>query len=332
MRFVIFGAGAVGSTVGAHLSKAGTDVLLIGDPPHIEKIQTNGLKMSGKYGEFVTTPPACSALNDWQFQPDDIVFLCVKTYDTPVALEQMRAKVSPDTPIFCLQNTMTNEELAVEHFSHVYGAALHLGARFIFPGEVGHLGGNSLVIGRYPNGLDETAEQVVTALQAANMGGTLTDDILACKWAKFCINLMNAPAAILDRSGPELLNDPDSRRLCGAMLAEAQHVLARAEIKLKTLPGDQPLPDMVTNLGRTDFTPQSLPDRSTHVFPSMWQDVFCRRGRTEACYLNGRVHEMGQQLGIATPINTLLAQVADTMAERRELPGTYTLSDLRHML
>ena len=197
--------------------------------------------------------------------------LCVKTYDTSVAIEQLRAKVPLDTPVFCLQNTMTNEELVVEHFSQVYGAALHLGARFVFPGEVSHLGGNSLVIGRHPRGLDETADRVVAALQTANMGGTLTDDILACKWAKFCINLMNAPAAILDRSGPELLNDPGSRRLCGDMLAEAQHVLARAEIKLKTLPGDQPLPDMVTALSRTDFTPQPLPDRSTHVFPSMWQ-------------------------------------------------------------
>ena len=64
----------------------------------------------------------------------------------------------------------------------------------------------------------------------------------------------------------------------------------------------------------------------------MWQDVFCRRGRTEARYLNGRVHAMSQQLEVATPINALLTQVVDTMAERRELPGTYTLSDLRNML
>ena len=332
MRFVIFGAGAVGSTVGAHFSKAETDVLLIGDPPHIEKIQSDGLKMSGKYGEFVTSPPVCSAVDDWQFQADDVIFLCVKTYDTSVAIEQLRAKVPPETPVFCLQNTMTNEELVTEHFSNVYGAALHLGSRFIFPGEVGHLGGNSLVIGRYPEGLDETAERVVAALQAADMGGALTDDIRACKWAKFCINLMNAPAAILDVSGAEAFNDRDTRLFLGDMLQEAQHVLAQAEIKLKTLPGDQPLPEMVTGLHHPDFTPKQLPDRSTHVFPSMWQDVFCRRGRTEARYLNGRVHEMGQQLGVATPINALLTQVVDRMAERRELPGTYTLSDVRHML
>ena len=332
MRFIIFGAGAVGSTVGAYFARAGTDILLIGDPPHIEKIHTDGLKMSGKYGEFVTSPPACSSLDTWKFQPNDVVFLCVKTYDTPVAIEQLRTKVPPETPVFCLQNTMTNEELVAEHFRNVYGAALHLGSRFVFPGEVSHLGGNSLVIGRYPEGIDKTAEQVVAALQAANMGGALTDEIVACKWAKFCINLMNAPAAILDISGAEAFNDPDTRLFFGDMLKEAQNVLAKAEIKLKTLPGDQPLPALVTALHRADFTPKQLPDRSTHVFPSMWQDVFCRRGRTEARYLNGRVNELGQQLSITTPINALLTQVVDRMAERRELPGTYTLSDLRRML
>jgi len=60
--------------------------------------------------------------------------------------------------------------------------------------------------------------------------------------------------------------------------------------------------------------------------------VFCRRGRTEARYLNGRVNEMGQQLGLETPLNALLTQVVDRMAERRELPGSYTVSDLRRML
>ncbi len=142
---------------------------------------------------------------------------------------------------------------------------------------------------------------------------------------------MNAPAATLDRSGPELLNDPDSRCLCDDMVVEAQHVLARAEIKLKPLPGNQSLPDMVAAFRRTDFTPPPLPNRPTHVSPSMWPEVFCWRGRTEGRYLDGRVHEAGQQLGIATSVNALLTQLVDTRAERRELPGTYTLTNLRRM-
>lgn len=109
-------------------------------------------------------------------------------------------------------------------------------------------------------------------------------------------------------------------------------MLAKAEVPLKTLPGDQSLPEMITSLRRTDFTPRPLPDRALQVYPSMWQDLFCRRGRTEARYLNGKIAEMGQHLSIPTPVNALLVQVVDGMAERRELPGTYTLSDLRQRL
>ena len=206
MRFVMFGAGAVGSVVGAHLSQAGADVLLVGDGPHVDKIQSDGLKLLGKYGEFVCHPAACSRLDDWDYQPDDVIFLAVKTYDTPLAIEQLKTKVPTDAPIFCFQNTMTNEELVAEHFSRVYGVALHLGARYVFPGEVSHLGGNTLVIGRYPEGQDEVAEAVVEALNTAGREGILTDTIVPFKWAKFCVNLLNSPLAILGMSGAEALN------------------------------------------------------------------------------------------------------------------------------
>ena len=93
MRFIIVGAGAVGSVIGSHLTKAEAQVVLVGDPPHIEKIRRQGLTLTGKYGEFVTHPPVCSSLTEWQYQPDDVVFLAVKTYDTPVALEQISAPV-----------------------------------------------------------------------------------------------------------------------------------------------------------------------------------------------------------------------------------------------
>ncbi len=331
MRFVMFGAGAVGSVVGAHLSQAGADVLLVGDGPHVDKIKSDGLKLLGKYGEFVCHPAACSRLDDWDYQPDDVIFLAVKTYDTLLAIEQLKTKVPTDAPIFCFQNTMTNEELVAEHFSWVYGVALHLGARYVFPGEVSHLGGNTLVIGRYPEGQDEVAEAVVEALNTAGREGILTDTIVPFKWAKFCVNLLNSPLAILGMSGAEALNTTETRHFLAEVFDEAHQVFSKAETPMKTLPGDRPLPEMVEWL-QGAYTPKTLPARSQHVFPSMWQDVYCRRGRTEARYLNGRVAELGQRLSIATPVNALLPTVVDGMAERRELPGTYSLSDLYRML
>ncbi|HEV8714992.1 MAG TPA: ketopantoate reductase family protein [Candidatus Binatia bacterium] len=332
MRFIIVGAGAVGSVVGSHLTKAGAQVVLVGDPPHIEKIRRHGLSLTGKYGEFVTYPSTCASFGEWQYQPDDVIFLAVKTYDTPVALEQLGTKVPADTPVFCLQNTVSNEPLAAQHFTRVYGVALHLGARFIFPGEVSHLGGNTLVIGRYPRGQDALADTVVTALNSAKLHGVSTDDVMAYKWAKLCINLLNSPLAILGLSGEEAWNDSEVRPLLAAILDEAKQVLGKSEIPLKTLPGDQPLTEMIAAFRRADFTPRPLSERALQVYPSMWQDLYCRRGRTEARYLNGKIVELGQQMAIPTPVNALLVQVADRMAERRELPGTYTVADLNRRL
>lgn len=331
MRFVIFGAGAVGSVIGAHLNRAGADVLLIGDGPHIDKVKADGLTLSGRYGEFVCRPAASCMLNDWDYRSDDIVFLAVKTYDTQVALEQLAAKVPTDTPMFCFQNTMSNEEMAAERFSRVYAVALHLGARYVFPGEVSHLGGNTLVVGRYPEGQDETAKAVVAALNSSGREAILTDTIVPYKWAKFCVNLLNSPLAILGLSGAEAMNRIDTRRFLAEVFDEAHQVLSKAGTPMKTLPGDRPLPQMVEWL-RGAYTPKPLPERSQQVFPSMWQDIYCRRGRTEARYLNGRVAELGRQVSIDTPVNALLPGVVDGMAERRELPGTYALSELYRML
>ncbi len=333
MRFVILGAGAVGSVLGGHLARSGAEVLLIGDPPHMEKIREEGLKFKGKYGEFVVRPPVCSHLKEWDYRPnEDVVFLAVKTYDTPIALEQLQGKVTPETPIFCLQNTVDNEEKVAQHFRRVYGAALHVGARFVFPGEVSHLGGKTLVLGRYPQGQDSVAEEVVSALNRAGLEAVLTEEVMPYKWAKLCINLLNSPLAILGLSGAEAFNNLEVRFFLADVFEEARQVLAKAEIPLKALPGDQPLPEMIASLRRSDFTPRPIPDRALRVYPSMWQDLYCRRGRTEARYLNGRIAAMGKQLSLPTPINALLVEVVDRMAERRELPGAYTLADLRRML
>ncbi len=189
-----------------------------------------------------------------------------------------------------------------------------------------------MVIGRYPRGQDALADTVVAAFNAAGLHGVSAEDVMAYKWAKLCLNLLNSPLAILGLSGEEAWNDGEVRPLLAEVLEEAGQVLGKAEVPLKTLPGDQPLGEMIAVLRRPDVAPRPLSKQALRVYPSMWQDLYCRRGRTEARYLNGTIVELGQQMAIPTPVNALLVQVVDRMAERRELPGTYTVADLRRML
>jgi len=75
MRFVIFGAGAVGSVIGSHLAKLGHRCCSLGDPPHVEKFKQAGLQAQRQVRRVRHRPPTCLPLLDWQYQPDDVICL-----------------------------------------------------------------------------------------------------------------------------------------------------------------------------------------------------------------------------------------------------------------
>jgi len=43
MRYIIYGAGGIGSIMGGHLTRTGYEVILIGRPAHIGAINKSGL-------------------------------------------------------------------------------------------------------------------------------------------------------------------------------------------------------------------------------------------------------------------------------------------------
>jgi 2-dehydropantoate 2-reductase len=55
-------------------------------------------------------------------------------------------------------------------------------------------------------------------------------------------------------------------------------------------------------------------------------------GNIEAEQLNGDVIRLGNMLGIKTPYNELLWQLAEEMTRKGEKPGKYTAEDLTGML
>ncbi|HVM86215.1 MAG TPA: 2-dehydropantoate 2-reductase N-terminal domain-containing protein, partial [Candidatus Binatia bacterium] len=79
---VIWGAGAIGGTVGAYWRRAGHDVVFVDvDADHVAAINKTGLRIEGPIEEFTVRAPA--------FLPKDVkgkfetIFLCVKAPATP---------------------------------------------------------------------------------------------------------------------------------------------------------------------------------------------------------------------------------------------------------
>src|SRR5258708_3917793 len=99
MRFVVFGAGAIGSGMGGHLHRTGHDVLIVGRPAHVNRISQHGLQLVTDEQTYTLAVPAVARAEDVHFTPDDVLLLCVKSQDTDRALVEIRAAGGgPPTP------------------------------------------------------------------------------------------------------------------------------------------------------------------------------------------------------------------------------------------
>src|SRR5438552_30171 len=108
MRFIMAGAGAIGTAMGGYLAEAGYPVILVGRPSHADAIRNRGLTLRSAKGIFRPRVDAQTSLRDVKWQDGDIIFLTCKSQQTKELLAEMSA-APPQTPIFCFQNGVRNE-------------------------------------------------------------------------------------------------------------------------------------------------------------------------------------------------------------------------------
>lgn len=321
MRFIIYGAGGIGCTIGAHLFRTGGEVVLVGNAQHVDAINGNGLKfLTGDQSFLLNIPAVKTAEELAPFRDDDVAMLCAKSQHTVKCLGQLKnAGASRTLPILCVQNSIWNEPTASRVFDRVYGVMIVVPGLFLTPGEVV----NPIVrkygfieVGCYPRGTDVLCEEVVAALKRAGFSSDVHPEVMKPKGAKCLGNLGNALSAITDGRG-------DSKPFMEAVRQEAEAVWRAAGIEWEDRESfDQRVRE---NYGdRQD--PPGYEGMKAHG--SSWQSLVRRTGNIEAEQLNGEVVTLGRLLGVPTPFNELLWRLADEMAASHETPGRYTAEEL----
>jgi 2-dehydropantoate 2-reductase len=321
MRFVVFGAGAVGGVVGGRLYEHGHDVLLIARGPHAKAIAANGLTLASAAGVAVLPVPVTEAPDDVGWRDDDVVLLAVKSQDTEFAVRQLANSAPTSIPVACVQNGVANEPTTLRRFANVYGVCVMCPASHLEPGVV--VASSSPVtalldIGRFPTGVDDVAEAVAAAFSSSTIESVPRPDIMRWKYAKLLRNLGNAVDAIC---GPGQRETQLSR----LALEEGQACLRAAGIPFAS--------DEEDRARRGD---RLHPGDDVSGFPrggsSSWQSLARHEGTIEADYLNGEIVLLGRLYGVPTPVNELLRRVADQMARDRAQPGSMTSEDVLALL
>ncbi len=305
MRYIIYGAGAVGGAVGARLFQAGLDVLLLCRGTHLEAIRRNGLHLRAPDEEVTLPITAVGHPREIDWRPDDVVILTMKTHDTDHALADLESASGYDVPVICCQNGVENERLAARRFTHVYGMLVALPATFL---RAGHIDAESLPVsgvldsGRYPSGIDPLIEHVAADMNRGKLSVRPTERVMRWKYAKLASNLGNALQIVTGfYRGGETFRRLDRRLRDEALACYAAAGIDAAsdeEYAAEVLPRYQEMPIA----------------GSPRAGSSTWQSLLRGHTRLETDYLNGEITLLGRLHGVPTPVNEVVRRLSNRIA------------------
>jgi 2-dehydropantoate 2-reductase len=318
MRFVVFGAGAIGGLVGARLAQQGSDVTLVARGAHAEALRS-GLVLEAPDESVVLSIPVVTAAADVTWTDDTVVLLAVKGQDTDAALAQLTAVAPPATAVVCLQNGVENERRVLRHFPHTYAVCVMCPATHLRPGVIQvHSAPVSglLDLGSYPAGVDEVGREIAGTLDATAFQSVARPDIMRWKYRKLLMNLANASEALC---GPEGRYTP----LTKEAQREGSEALAAADIAVATTEEDRER--------RADHLRMRATSSGEWTGGSSWQSLARGTGSIEAEYLNGEIVLLGALHGVPTPVNALLQRLALQAAAAGRPPGSMTVEHLHEL-
>ncbi|GLY98490.1 rhodanese-like domain-containing protein [Actinoplanes sp. NBRC 103695] len=297
-RYIVVGAGAVGSSIAAELHRAGVDTLLVARGAQLAALREHGLSYLRPDGEHRLHIPVAGGPAEVELTDGDVLLLATKTPDTAAAVRDWawqpvkRADggtgvASADVPAVTLQNGLDNERTVLRSFARVIGGVVWIPATFTTPGEVANHADPVpavLWLGRHPAGADAETERIAEELRRGTFTVNVVPDITAHKAAKLIGNLVN---------GLDALYAPSDLRTAALELLreEARRVYAAAGI----------VPAVRDSAG---FRVADIPGRDRGG-NSTWQSL-ARATGPETDYLNGEIVLLGRLHGVDTPANAAI--------------------------
>jgi 2-dehydropantoate 2-reductase len=305
MKICVFGAGAMGGLLGARLAAAGEDVSLIARGSHLAAMRRNGLRLVGREGEIVVTPPCTD--NAAALGIQDVVVLAVKATALRGAADSVRPLLGPDTvlvpalngvpwwyfyrlPGLYADRRLDSVDPGGELWdklppSRVIGCVVYAAGEIVAPGVIHSTASESFLLGDPAGQLGDRVAALSRLCEAAGLSAPVSPDIRQALWIKLWGNLSFNPLSVLTGATLDRLAlEAESRDVARRMMIEAREVGERLGI---AFPMD---------VDRRMAMAESLVGHKT----SMLQD-FERQRALEIDALLGAVIEMARLVGVATP-------------------------------
>ena len=331
MKLAIYGAGSLGTILGAYISRAGVPVDLINrNKAHVEALQSKGARVVGTV-QFTQQVTACTPAE--MSGRYDIIFLMTKQQNNAETVQMLKDYLADDGVLVTFQNGLPEMQIAkVLGEERVLGCTVAWGATMQGPG-ICELTSSpdalSFSLGAVSQKRSGHFAKVKELLE--HMGTVeVEENFIGTRWSKLLINAaFSGMSAVLGCTFGEAAGPKESRRIVQKLIKECIDVCRAGGIRIEPVQGKDivKLLDYSNPLKRA-FAFMIIPvaiRKHAKLKASMLQDI--EKGKlTEVDAINGAVSDYGRMVGCPTPANDKVVEIIHRIEKGELKPGFENLS------
>ena len=331
MRAAIYGAGSLGTILGAYITSKGGNIDLINhNVKHVQALNEKGAKIVGTV-DFVQK---VNAITDKQMTGKyDIIFLMTKQQGNSETVPFLKEYLADDGVIVTLQNGLPEHQIAdVVGGNRVLGCTVAWGATMLGPGVCELTSSPDSLTFSLGTIFSETPNHLEEVVSLLKMMGPVEIDrnFIGTRWSKLLINsAFSGMSAVLGCTFGEAAGAKDSRRVVQCLMKECIDVCFASGIRIEPVQGK----DIVMlfdyhNPFKKALSFMLIPlaiRKHAKLKASMLQDL--EKGKkTEVDSINGSVSQQGRRVGVPTPYNDKVVEIVHRIEAGELLPGRENLS------
>ena len=240
MTIVIWGAGAIGGTIGAYLIRAGRRVLFVDiAAEHVRAMNADGLRITGPVDQFSVEAEA--ALPEQVSGQYETVLLCTKSQHSRAACEALAPCLSADGFVVSVQNGLN--ELIISDIvgpERTLGSFINFSADYHAPGEILFGGRGAVVLGELDGAISDRLRRMQSLFADFDENAIISDNIWGYLWGKEAYGAMLFLSALTHQSIAEALADQRYRPLYIRAAQEILHLAGGLGIEAYGFNGFEP--------------------------------------------------------------------------------------------
>ena len=333
---LIWGAGAIGGTLGAYWARAGHEVILVDTvAEHVAACRSShpdlGLAIEGPIDTFRLTIPA--------YSPDELsgsyatIVLAVKAQHTEAALAMLAPHLTNDGCVLSAQNGL-NEMLISRAIGaeRTVGCFVNFSADWHGPGQIMYGNRGAVVVGELDGKIRPRTRELYDLLAQFEPNAVLTDDIWAYLWGKLVYGAMLFATALNNDSMAENFADRQRRDAWVALGREVMAVATARGVQPRGFNGFDPTafsahaPLALAHDSIAALAEFNRDNAKTHS--GVWRDLAVRKRRTEVDVQIDIITKLGHEVGIDTPALCCLVTLIHDIENGKRVQSAETLEVL----